>query len=110
LLRILNKEGANLRRQANIGPYAFDFAALSRRVLIEIDGRIHDRADVKALDDEKATYAEKSGYSVVRIADDDIWTNPDAVLDRLRAILFGETALVRTPAPGGGGRGRGRSG
>src|SRR5258705_11622987 len=66
LLRELNREGANFRRQANIGHRVFDFADLGRKILIELDGGIHELPDVREADKEKEIDAILRGYRVVR--------------------------------------------
>ena len=65
LLRSL--EGFHFRRQAAVGPYVFDFADLGRRMLIEVDGGIHDLPEVQQRDDVKELWAKQQGFIVVRI-------------------------------------------
>src|SRR5256885_1154331 len=43
-------EGQTFRRQVAIGDFVFDFGNDASRLLIEIDGSIHERADVQAND------------------------------------------------------------
>ena len=45
----------------------FDFADFGRRLLIEVDGGIHDLPDVIARDSAKDTWAEAQGFRVLRI-------------------------------------------
>lgn len=86
-MRLLKHEGFHVRRNTNVGPYVFDFAILAHRLLIELDGRIHDLPDVAAFDCTKQAWAEEAGYRVLRIANDDIWSAPDRVLDGVRLAL-----------------------
>jgi very-short-patch-repair endonuclease len=65
--RLRTIEGAHFRRQATLGPYVFDFADLGARLLIELDGGIHDRPDVKERDVAKDEWASSQGFVVVRI-------------------------------------------
>lgn len=98
LLRTLNREdGANFRRQTHVGSYVFDFADLSRQILIEIDGGVHDLPEVKVADSKKEADASARGYHLLRFTNDDVWKRPQDILKRLRAI----------PSPNGGGAGVG---
>ena len=86
LLRALNREGANFRRQTHIGDDVFDFADLRRKVLIELDGGVHERLpEVQLRDERKTERAGKAGYRVLRILNKDVWSNAEAVIDRVRA-------------------------
>lgn len=87
LLRELNREGANFRRQANVGHRVFDFADLGRKILIELDGGVHERADVQEADKEKEIDAILRGYRVVRITNEELAADPGAVMERLRLIV-----------------------
>src|SRR5688572_29598982 len=43
LWKLLRKiDGFHLRRQPPIGPYVFDFAEIKQKLMIEVDGGIHD--------------------------------------------------------------------
>src|SRR5262249_9695568 len=46
-------DGQTFRRQVAIGDYVFDFGNYASRLLIELDGSIHERADVQANDKAK---------------------------------------------------------
>lgn len=68
LWKLLRKiEGAHFRRQTPIGPYVFDFADLGAKLLIELDGGIHDLADVQERDRVKEEWAISNGYRLIRI-------------------------------------------
>ncbi|MBS0384291.1 MAG: DUF559 domain-containing protein [Proteobacteria bacterium] len=88
LLRALNREGANFRRQTNVGYRVFDFADLRRKVLIELDGAIHERPDVRQADKEKEIDAILRGYKVVRITNEELRADPGGVVERIRQIIF----------------------
>ena len=56
-----------IRRQAPIGPYVIDFACLRARLVIEVDGGVHDRTDVAVRDLERDAWLATQGYRVLRI-------------------------------------------
>jgi very-short-patch-repair endonuclease len=88
LQRLLNREGANFRRQAHVGGLVYDFADLRRKLLVELNGGVHERlADVIARDAEKSQRAEALGYQLARIANRDVWSAPDRVVDLLRPVI-----------------------
>jgi very-short-patch-repair endonuclease len=67
--------------------YVFDFGWYSARLLIEIDGSIHERADVQANDTAKTVHAIASGFRVLRFANNDVWDRPEWVLAQVRDAL-----------------------
>jgi very-short-patch-repair endonuclease len=94
-------EGHTFRRQAPIGGYVFDFAHYGVRLLIEIDGSIHERADVQANDEAKEVYAITQGFRVLRFANNDVWDRPAWVIGQVRARL--DAPHPPTPSPQGRG-------
>src|SRR5690606_13236165 len=60
-------EGCHFRCQAPIGPYVFDFAEMRHRLLVELDGGIHDLPQVDARDRVKDAWAIAQGFRVLRI-------------------------------------------
>ncbi len=68
LWKLLRKiGGAHFRRQAPVGPYVFDFADFGAKLLIELDGGIHDLIDVQERDRAKEEWAKTKGYRLIRI-------------------------------------------
>jgi very-short-patch-repair endonuclease len=54
------------RRQHPVGPYFADFACVSRKLVIEIDGNFHD--DQIAADARRTAEMETLGWRVLRFA------------------------------------------
>ena len=70
------------RRQQVIGPYIVDFYCAQARLVIEVDGESHvGRGNSDAARD---SYLESHGLRVLRITNDDVLQEPEAVM---RAIL-----------------------
>ncbi len=95
-------EGVTFRRQPEIGPYVFDFGQYAARLLIEIDGSIHERADVQANDKAKEIYAITQGFRVLRFANNDAWDRPAWVVGEVRARLSAPHPPPPSPQGGGG--------
>jgi very-short-patch-repair endonuclease len=54
------------RRQHTIGRYAVDFACPAVKLVIELDGPLHDAPDQIAFDAQRTEYLERNGGRVIR--------------------------------------------
>jgi very-short-patch-repair endonuclease len=111
LWRALRKLDNNFRRQAPIGPYFADFAVHGQKLIIEVDGEIHERLPEVALRDaERQSWLETAGYTVLRFTNrqvaDDVEGCIDAVKDQLALLLDGGGLGGGVAAELGAGRGR----
>ena len=103
--------GFKFRRQHPIGPYVADFACLNSRLVIELDGRLHDK--YTAYDETRTTFLETKGFTVVRFRNIEIYRQRSAVLATIQAALIAQSRATieahkyPTPSPPGGGRGLG---
>ncbi|MBJ7484182.1 endonuclease domain-containing protein [Brevundimonas sp.] len=83
-------EGFKVRRQHEIGRWIVDFACVPLRLVIEIDGGVHDRDDVMLNDHLRQTEIEALGWTVVRFTNEVALTEPwridDAIRDRARVV------------------------
>jgi very-short-patch-repair endonuclease len=77
--RLRNRQmaGYKFRRQFPIGPYFADFACLSARLVIEVDGGEHHGAES---DERKTAFLEARGYQVLRVPVQDIDERMDDVM------------------------------
>ncbi len=79
------KAGINdckFRRQHPIGIYIADFYCHKAKLVIEVDGSIHNLDEVKQNDEEKETYLINNRYSVVRFTNKEVMTQAEAVLEK----------------------------
>jgi very-short-patch-repair endonuclease len=79
-LRRKQLNGCRFRRQVPIGPYFADFACLSERLVIEIDGPFHREES----DARKTAYLESLGFRVARFSVSDV----DASLDDVMGAVY----------------------
>jgi len=79
--------GHKFRRQTPIGPYFADFACLSKKIIVEADGRTHDGDEAAINDAARNAWFERNGYRVLRFADDLIIGGLPIVIERIRAAL-----------------------
>jgi very-short-patch-repair endonuclease len=76
------------RRQYPIDPYVADFCCVEARLIVEIDGAVHDSPDQFRHDAARSQFLTASGFDVLRLAAADVMRDPDAVADRvIRAAL-----------------------
>src|ERR1700730_2420916 len=73
--------GYKFRRQAPIGPYIADFYAPEARLVVEVDGPIHDQQE--AADNERTRYLAVRAVRVWRIRADDELLIREAILDAI---------------------------
>ena len=77
LLRDKQVCGLKFRRQHPIGPFFADFACVSRKLVVEIDGGYHDAIGENDLSREASI--QREGWSFIRFSDLDVEQDPEAV-------------------------------
>lgn len=76
------------RRQVPFGPYIADFACHAAKLIIEIDGDVHDRDFVQSKDAARQEWLEGRGYRVLRFANRQVEINVGMVVrDILAAVV-----------------------
>ena len=60
--------GARFRRQVPIGQWIVDFACLNPKLVVEIDGSVHDNRDERV----RTAYLESLGFTVLRFDNDEV--------------------------------------
>ena len=79
LLRDFRPRGARFRRETPIGPYIADFAWLSKKIVIEVDGHSHDTVAGRAHDKVRDAWMKDQGYTVLRFDNADLIDAEDHV-------------------------------
>lgn len=88
LWKALRKLDAHIRRQAPIGPYIVDFACHSRKLVIEVDGAVHERLDDVVLRDfERSEWLRSQGYRVIRFTNRQVDADLAAVVREIEHHL-----------------------
>jgi len=93
LIRDRRIHGAKFRRQHPIGPYFADFACVSRRLVIEIDGE-HHTYQIEA-DAFRTAAMEQLGWRVVRFWANEVVANPEGIWTEIEQVLI----VPVTPSP-----------
>ncbi len=74
-LRAFRPQGLIFRRQQPIGPYVVDFVCPAARLIVEVDGDLHETNEGKRHDANRDAYLASLGYAVVRIDEPDVMNN-----------------------------------
>lgn len=98
LLRDRRLRRAKFRRQHPIGPYFADFACISRKLVIEVDGE-HHAFQVDA-DARRTAYLEAAGWRVIRFWATEVVGNPEGIWEAISMVL--ETLTPPLPLRGRG--------
>jgi len=75
------------RRQHPISIYIADFYCHSEKLIIELDGSIHNLPDVKSNDEIRQKDLENLGLRVMRFTNNDISNHLEASLERIRKSI-----------------------
>ena len=79
--------GVKFVRQHGIERYIADFCCRSKKLIIEIDGEIHNDEGVKENDEERTRYLECLGYKIVRFTNQEVLNEFEKVLTKIKALL-----------------------
>jgi Uncharacterized protein conserved in bacteria len=79
------KTGYKIRRQHIIDDFIVDFVCLSKKIVIEIDGKIHLKQ--KEHDDMRTYRLREIGYEVIRFTNDEVIASPADVANRIKDFL-----------------------
>jgi len=86
-LRKLRWQGYHFRRQAPIENYIVDFACLSQRVIIEVDGVQHGTPLARATDAARDADLSWRGFKVLRFRNDEVRDTMQGVMLEILAAL-----------------------
>ncbi len=97
--------GVHFRRQFAIGNYIVDFACMQYRLIIEVDGPIHDASKQALRDEVRSEFLKQEGFTVLRFTNEEVLLRRPVVLNSVAAALVTTTPIRRrapTPSPQGG--------
>jgi len=95
VLRDRQLHGVKARRQFVIGSFVTDFCAPRQRLVIEVDGGIHDTQ--REHDQERQRLLEAARYRVIRVSAEDVETNVPAVLSIISKHLLAPSPSLNEP-------------
>jgi very-short-patch-repair endonuclease len=77
--------GFKFRRQVLIGPYIPDYVCAEKKLIVELDGVLHE--DRKGYDARRDAYLELEGYRVIRFKNEDLLHDMSGTLEYIRREL-----------------------
>ena len=84
-LKIKNKQlGAKFRRQYGIGHYVADFCSPRQKLVVELDGGIHNIKEERYYDEERQKTIEELGFKVLRFDNEDVEKRISAVIGAIK--------------------------
>jgi methionine--tRNA ligase beta chain len=106
MLRGKKLEGYKFRREHIIGEYIADFVCLSKKLVIEVDGLIHQLPENKNSDEVRTSWLKSKGFEVIRFKNEEVLQNTEDTLKSITNKLNTLTEEVKSsqnPPLGGGG-------
>jgi len=95
-------ESFHFRRQAPMGDYIVDFVCHRSRLIVEVDGGVHEMDHVAQRDAERDLWLARRGYRVMRLTNREVLADVEAVGRRIIAAADARTPTP-DPSPQGGG-------
>ena len=80
VLRSNQLQGRKFRRQHSIGPFIVDFYCPQEKIIIELDGEVHNTDQAHEYDAERQAGLQKLGYTVLRYENRRVFEDMDNVL------------------------------
>ncbi|MBI3902758.1 MAG: endonuclease domain-containing protein [Nitrosomonadales bacterium] len=90
--------GSKFKRQKPLGRYVVDFICLEEKLIIELDGGQH--AENIEYDQERDSWLRSQGYTVLRFWNNELMSETDGVLERIRLALSSKAGSSETLSPG----------
>ena len=88
------------RRQHPIGPYIADFYCSASKLVVEVDGGVHDHEDRIVRDHWRDEFLRERGCTVLRISAREVLSDPDSAAARVQAGARAPSVTLRvTPPP-----------
>jgi len=85
IVRAGRLQGFKFKRQVPIDRYFVDFLCSDRRLVIELDGKVHE--DQERYDAERTEVLEACGFHVMRFPNDRVLTDPGGVAEAILSVL-----------------------
>ncbi|RUW70385.1 MAG: DUF559 domain-containing protein [Mesorhizobium sp.] len=102
-LREFAADGLKFRRQSPIGPYIVDFVCPRVKLIVEVDGDLHETEAGKRHDINRDAYLQSLGYVIVRIDEPDVinsaWHVAQLVKDKAERVTGDPSRPLRGHPP-----------
>lgn len=85
-LRDRRLQNLKFRRQVPIGPFIVDFYCAEKKLIIELDGFVHEDQEVQIQDHRRERFIRDNGYRVLRFTNDEANDDMEKVLRTIRTV------------------------
>jgi len=102
-LRNMRSDGFIFRRQHPIDIFIADFYCHKLKLVIEVDGEIHEETENREYDDGRSGELEKYEIKVIRFRNEEIINNQELVIKEIQSVI----KELASPSLLGEGDGRG---
>ena len=95
--------GYKFRRQHPLGIYIADFFCFKLKLVIEVDGGIHNDNDVKINDGERQKIIESDNIKVIRFSNEEVMKNLETVIVKVNLTINEQIIKLGNLIPPSGG-------
>lgn len=95
-------DGLKFRRQRPLGRYIADFCCDAKKLVVEIDGAVHETQNQRDYDALRDEMMKVYDYTVLRIRADDVEASLETVLARIRVAATANATVTPSPLVGEG--------
>ena len=81
--------GLKFRRQQPVGPYVADFYCHELKLIVEIDGAVHEGDRQIAHDQNRDGNLAALGYTILRFTNSEVFLDGPGVLNRITSVVRG---------------------
>jgi|SRR3989304_1753683 len=96
-----NQLGVHFRRQALLGPFILDFYCPAAKLVVELDGPVHDLREEKEYDKLREEHLKVRGLKVIRFNNEQILSNFSSVLAEIQAHIECSDSSKKKDSPDG---------
>ena len=82
--------GVSFRRQHVIGGFIADFACLSHKLIIELDGGYHQLPEQQISDQFRTEWLESQGFQVLRFTNEEVIGDTENVIRKIKNYIIHE--------------------
>lgn len=86
-LRAHRLNGLGFRRQATIGSFVVDFVCNEFKLVVEVDGPVHDEDEQIEFDAERTRIIEEGGFIVIRVKEHVVRDGIDHVVTWISGVV-----------------------
>src|SRR3989338_7175227 len=79
-----NKLGVKFKRQHSISGYILDFYCAEKKLIVELDGEIHNKKESIEYDTVRDKFFKELGYRTIRFSNNKVTEDMKSVLDKIK--------------------------